>query len=244
MHIVDELLPIILFAVIGLCLGSFATALAPRVFAKDFKGLLVGRSACVKCKNTLKAIDLIPVISWVLIKGRCSNCGEKISSIYPIIEGISALFATLVYLKFGICLQSVLMMLALPIMLSLLLVDLRHYILPNELIFALATLGLAQNPNIASIVSGILYAALPLVVGKCVSFVLKKESLGLGDVKFCFAAVVWLGISALPAFFVLSGALGIMLGSVWKAKGKGNAFPFGPALIVSMMVLLLYPISL
>ncbi|HBH26489.1 MAG TPA: prepilin peptidase [Rhodospirillaceae bacterium] len=231
----------VLFLLLGLALGSFATALAARAEAGRTWTMFTGRSACPACGTTLTARDLVPVLSWLLARGRCRHCGARISPAYPATEVGCALAALAIYATHGATLESALLMAALPLLAALLLVDLRAYLLPDILVMPIGLMGLWLNPGLEHIAAAALYAALPWAVGWAMSRVLKKDALGLGDVKFCAAAGAWLGLGPLPWFFVVAGVAGIALGATWRWAGRGAAFPFGPALIAALAVLLLWP---
>ena len=89
----------------------------------------------------------------------------------------------------------------------------------------------------ARVLSALLFGGFALLMGVSVSFVLKKDALGMGDVKFFAVAGLWLGGAMLPAFCILSGVMGIILGGVWQRVTGSQLFPFGPALILSMYIL-------
>ena len=229
-----------MFALLGAALGSFATALAARAVERP-GSILTGRSACPACGATLGVRDLVPIASWLMSGGRCRHCGARVSPAYPATEAACAAYAMAIYATHGTTLDSALLLAAVPLLAALALVDLRTCLLPDVLTLPLLALGLAAHPSLEHLAAAVVYAALPWAVGWAVSRVLKKDALGLGDVKFCAGAGAWLGLAPLPWFFVLSGAAGIALGLAWRAAGRGQTFPFGPALITALAVLLLYP---
>lgn len=232
------------FFILGLALGSFATALAARTEKGRGWSVLTGRSACPACGTTLRARDLAPLASWLLARGRCRHCGARVSAAYPATELACGAGACAIYALHGPSLEAAFLMAALPLLAALALVDLRAYLLPDALTLPLGLLGIAHSPDAEHLAAAALYAALPWAVGWAMSRVLKRDALGLGDVKFCAAAGAWLGLSTLPAFFVGAGVAGLALGLAWRAAGRGEAFPFGPALIAATAVLLLFPVSL
>jgi leader peptidase (prepilin peptidase) / N-methyltransferase len=235
-----DILFCILFAVLGAALGSFATALAARAVERP-GSIITGRSACPACGATLTARDLVPIASWLASRGRCRHCGAPVSPAYPATELACAAYALAIYAMHGATPEAAFLLAAAPLLAALVLVDLRTYLLPDVLTLPLLALGLAAHPALEHLAAAALYAALPWAVGWATSRVLKKDALGLGDVKFCAAAGAWLGLGPLPWFFVLAGAAGVALGLAWRAAGRGAAFPFGPALIAALAVLLLYP---
>lgn len=253
---------------LGLVFGSFATAVAYRVprnipWAIAFKtqpvegqsppGHSAYRSACPHCQTRLQVRDLLPIISWVLAGGKCRYCDARISRIYPVIE-ITALLATLaVYSVFGFSVSTIPVYLLVPFLVALLAVDLQHLILPNQLVLIVGVLGLSSPlfslyeslpflvvPDVGDNVAGFfVYPLLAWILGWIMSVLLKKEALGMGDVKFFAVAGLWLGLELLPWFCLLGGLLGVFLGLAWQKIHKNPVFPFGPALIAAFFILLL-----
>lgn len=252
---------LILFIIIGLILGSFASAIAhrePHNIPWWKSGGEQKRSACTSCNKVLSSRDLIPVFSWLAAGGKCRQCGEKISPVYPLMELGCALAAAATYLFYDFSITSLFILCAIPFLAALLLIDLRHMILPNRLVLILGGLGFIRlivegfvfqtiDPVLIGanyVLASFVYAALAWGLGKFIALVLKKEALGMGDVKFFAVAGLWLGLTAIADFCVLSGVFGVVLALIWKRITKESVFPFGPALILSFYVLLLVDGSL
>lgn len=253
-------LELIIVIFTGLVFGSFASALiyrVPRNIAwfyqapKDSKKAGACRSACPHCGYTLRVRDLVPVFSWLWLRGQCGQCRAPISPMYPLAE-LAVLGGFLsVYFGFGLDWPYLALYLLVPVLVALLFVDIEHYILPDGLVLAAGILGalhwgllwfhaLVDERTLINIylAGAFVYGVLAWVLGATMSRVLKKEALGFGDVKFFAVAGLWLGVSNLAYFAMLSGVLGVVLGLVWKKAGKGEVFPFGPALIIALFVLL------
>ncbi len=253
--------------VFGLCLGSFTTAVIYRElkgeswsFPKPVKqkGNVCGqetyRSTCPQCKHILSVLDLFPVFSWLFLHGRCRYCNKPIGSFYPLIEILVLIACGIIFYFKGMTLLSLIMMAAVPFLIALIVIDLKLMILPNSLILSLSLLGVLAafftgtdggfhfnlKDGALSVLAGVVYALFILSIAWLVSKALRKDALGGGDVKFFFVAGLWLGGGVLPLYCILSGVIGIVLGIVWKALKKGDVFPFGPALIISLMILWLF----
>ncbi|PJB71337.1 MAG: prepilin peptidase [Alphaproteobacteria bacterium CG_4_9_14_3_um_filter_47_13] len=247
---------------LGLVLGSFATALfwrLPRhipwasVFQnteeKDRRALT--RSFCPACHETLRYYDLVPVFSWLFLKGKCRYCRRKTGIHYPLIE-LATLFACLgVYFSWGFTVPAFIIMAALPFLIALFVIDLEHMILSNQAVFMAAVFAIIfilyqwvvcdSDCNLAQTVSlklagGVVFPALVWLIGRVTEFFFKKEMLGLGDIKFFAVAGLWLGLSYLPFYLICSGALGLLMGSVYRFLYKKEQFPFGPALIATLYI--------
>jgi leader peptidase (prepilin peptidase)/N-methyltransferase len=246
---------ILFVTILGLILGSFCTAMAHRESAGEswFSFGSQKRSACPSCGIKLQIPDLIPVFSWLFLKGKCRHCEKPIPRLYPAIE-LTVMVLCLAYacLK-GLSPLSVSLptLFAVPFLVALCVVDLRHKILPNTLLLALSLLGFFrfiafgfQGTDWGALLTehgagALMYGMLSFALGKIMAIVLKKEALGMGDVKFFAVAGLWLGLSHLADFMMLGGVLGVVLGLVWLKVCKEPTFPFGPALIASFYVLLL-----
>ena len=146
------------------------------------------------------------------------------------------------------------LMLAVPFIMAMLIIDLEHMILPDQLqiivfIFGLIFIyfqiegGLSLGNTLelygAALASSAAFFLLAFALAKGGQFFLKREALGMGDVKFFAVAGLWLGLLALPAFLCLAGLAGVLLGAGWRFVVKQELFPFGPALILTFFLLIL-----
>lgn len=243
-----------LFAVffLGLILGSFSTALIYRVPRR--LSWVADRSSCPNCKNNLGILDLIPVFSWLSTGGRCRYCKESISYSYPLIELSCVGMAMATYMVFGLSYEALYVFSAIPFLMALLVIDLKHMILPNQLVFILLVIGLARlfyfsisdvfseasDMFITYFCGALLYAFISWLAGFTLTKILKKDSLGVGDIKFFFVSGVWLGLDYVPYFLILSGTTAICFALLWRFLFKKDVFPFGPSLIMSFFTLLLF----
>ena len=253
-------LELIAVSVVGLAFGSFASALIYRIprdipwifqSSKDKSHKEACRSSCPHCGYVLRARDLIPLFSWVFLRGKCRQCSAAISPMYPLAELCTLGGFVAAYLGFGLDWPYLALYLLVPVLVALLFIDIEHFILPDELVLAAGLLGgvhlgllwvysfLEANEILPVYIAGAaLFALFAWLLGAIVSKILKKEALGFGDVKFFAVAGLWLGVLNLSYFAILSGFLGVLFGLIWQKCGKGAVFPFGPALIVALFVLL------
>lgn len=237
---------IFLVVLIGLVGGSFSSALIHRIPLK--LNWVSERSACPECNHLLGVFDLFPVLSWVFSGGKCRYCHVLVPARYPLLECFSALACLGVYAAFGFSIESLICMASVPFLISLLIIDLGYFILPNQLVLAVFILGMVRLGGAAFMGISILpyiygaffFAVLSWLIGFVMEKTLKKEALGFGDVKFFCVAGLWLGIEVLPYFLMGSGVLGVVFALIWKKIKKTALFPFGPALIASFYILLLY----
>jgi prepilin signal peptidase PulO-like enzyme (type II secretory pathway) len=238
---------------LGLVLGSFSSALAWRIPRGD--NWTRARSACPQCGMVLGVRDLIPLLSWLFLRGRCRGCKKPIGAVYPLVE-LAALAACLgVYAVWGWSAASLVIMFTLPFLIALTVIDLRLMILPDQLVLLTGVMALifmmrenaAAGRGTAELLTtmagagtaAFLYAALSFFLARVTALLLRRETLGMGDVKFFAVAGLWLGVSYLPFFLICAGVIGFFFGIFYKIMARQQLFPFGPALIVSLYLSIL-----
>lgn len=220
------------------CIGSFISAYVARL-PEGGAGLIAGRSRCPACRRTLTPLELIPLLSYALQKGRCRSCGEGLSALYPVAEWGALLIAAASFWVLEGPQAWVTAALGWAL-LALSLADWRHFLLPDAVTLPLIPLGLAVTwwlvPgnagavfNHAASAAVVVLALLALRWGY--ARLRGREGLGLGDVKLCAAAGVWLGPLLLPWLFVAAGglALGCLVLEALAGRGRevSDALPFG-----------------
>ncbi|MAS87812.1 MAG: hypothetical protein CMH30_07550 [Micavibrio sp.] len=216
---------------------------------------LKSRSRCTKCHTILGVWDLIPFFSYVIAGGKCRHCKAPISRRYPLIELMTAFILWLIYIQLGFTVTSVLLMISLPLMMASIFIDFEFLILPDELTASFAVLGL-MNLVAINFFTGFHIAPFESVAMQfgCALFygffgwamragfyqVTGKEGLGLGDVKLFAVAGLWLGWGVMPFYLLLACFIGLIVGGLWRILRKEALFPFGPALILSVYLVILY----
>ncbi len=235
---------IIMVFVLGAAFGSLVSLLSYRLPREEPVGAT--HSRCPQCHHRLGVRDLVPMLSWLFSKGRCRYCTQPISWRYPAIELIAACIALACFAAFGISLDALIIFLLSICVLTLIVTDLEHYIIPDEVQVAMLMLGAAYGFHMhtepADMVAGF---AVGLTIGLALRYgflyLREKDGLGLGDVKFLAVAGVWLGVEPLVPFLFFSGVIGVITAMLWRVLGLGERFPFGPALALAMMLCLLWP---
>lgn len=247
-------LGVLIFCLIGLVLGSFSTAVSHRITSGTSWARFSGResrSSCRSCQNILGIRDLVPLASWMALRGRCRHCGAPIGLRYPVMEFISVVACVSAYLVMGFQVETFVVVSFVPFLLAMAVIDLERLILPNQLMVICAGIALALAAVQAleardilvlgmALAASVGYALFIWGTGRVVSSLLKKEAIGFGDVKLFGVAGLALGFEVLPSFLILSGALGVAFGTVWLTIRKENVFPFGPALIAAFYLLLVF----
>jgi leader peptidase (prepilin peptidase)/N-methyltransferase len=220
----------------GLVLGSFLNSLIYRLP----RGISVarGRSFCPKCGHQLQALDLVPLFSFVFLKGKCRYCRAHISWRYPLVELLSGLGLALIFWFYGFSVAffqwAVLYLLLLP----LFFIDLEHKLLPDALTIPGIIIGLgfqiAQGNYWQSPLGAAIGGGLFLMI-----YFFWKGGMGGGDIKLALMVGAFLGYPLVLVWFFISfilGAIGGIIGMlVFKLKGK-SAIPFGPYMTVAVLV--------
>ena len=229
---------ILVGGLIGLVIGSFLNVVAHRVPAGE--SLVSPGSHCPGCGAPVKPYDNIPVASWLLLRGRCRNCGMRISVRYPLVELATAIvFAAVVAVR-GFDNDLVLELPFVAALIALAAIDFDHKLLPNKIVYPLAAYGVIatllvdQDDLVENLIAGA-GAFLFLLV----AVIAYPRGMGMGDVKLAGAMGLYLGLSVIPALLVafLSGSLvGVVIIAREGAAGRKKAVPFGVFLALGGIV--------
>jgi leader peptidase (prepilin peptidase)/N-methyltransferase len=227
----------------GLLLGSFLNVVVYRL--PRSVSVVTGRSACPSCGGQVRAYDNVPLVSWLLLRGRCRSCAAPISARYPLVEaGTAALMALVAVVEADDTAKLVLGLVLVAFLVPLALIDLEHRILPNKLtapaaVLAIA-LGLALDPGgePERLISGLAAGGLFLLAALA-----RPGGMGMGDVKLAGVLGLFLGAPVAVALLVALVA-GVVVGAVVMARvgvadGRKTAVPFGPFLALGGLVALL-----
>jgi leader peptidase (prepilin peptidase)/N-methyltransferase len=236
---------LIIAAILGASVGSFLTLITYRLPRDEKIGMT--RSRCPACQNTLRVRDLFPILSWVMTRGRCGQCGTKVSARYPLTELACAGAALSAVMGYGLSWQALALAGLLWSIVAIIVTDLEHTIILDEVQIAVGVFGAlwgwangtAAEDMLAGAVTG---AAIGLSLKYGFLYFRNKDGLGMGDVKFLAVAGIWLADAAnFVPFLFFSGLLGIASGLTWKALGLGERFPFGPALALALLLCVVKP---
>lgn len=206
-------------------------------------------SCCPGCKTPIKPWQNIPVLSYLLLKGRCANCSTGISIRYPIIEAVTGLLSGLVAWHFGATPETLAVLLFTWCLVALTMIDADHQILPDQITLPLLWAGLVVNSfqfivpiqdAVWGAVAGYLslwsvYWGFKLLTG--------KEGMGYGDFKLLAALGAWMGWQSILIIILLSSIVGAIVGTILlirSKKGKDTAIPFGPYLAAAGWIAMLW----
>jgi len=218
--------------------------------------LVVPRSRCPKCGAAVRAWQNIPLLSYVLLRGRCAGCSAPIGLRYPAVEAFTALASMLVAWRFGVTPEAVAALVLTWTLIALSVIDIDHQLLPDSLTLPLLWLGLLlslwhetaggtvlfQTPREAIIGAAAGYLALWSVY-HLFRLVTGKEGMGYGDFKLLAVLGAWLGWQMLPLIILLSAAVGAVVGialMIVTRRGRDVPIPFGPYLAAAGWIALLY----
>ena len=218
----------------GACMGSFINCAAVRL-AKG-EGFARGRSHCPACGHTLSALELIPLLSWLALRGKCRWCGAPVSVRYPLTEMVLALSCAGAAWRWGLAWQTLEHCLLFCILLAMALIDLDSMELPDGLQLAGAAVFLIFLPAYdrplarlkSGVLAGLVLGGALLVLSLVMDRLLGRESLGGGDIKLLAMLGLYTGPAAALLLVILACILGLVFGKL--TAGKGQPFPFGPAI--------------
>ena len=217
--------------------------------ARERFNLVTPRSRCGQCGHKIAALENIPIVSWLALRGKCSACGTRISARYPLVELATALLFFACAWTFGATLQTVAAMLFCAALVALTGIDLDTQLLPDQLTLPLLWIGLLLN------IFG-LFARLPdAVIGAAAGYltlwsvywlfklITGREGMGYGDFKLLGALGAWFGWQALPMLLLVSSVVGAVVGIailVVQKKGRNTAIAFGPYLAIAGLITLFF----
>ncbi|MGR5177643.1 prepilin peptidase [Vibrio parahaemolyticus] len=205
--------------------------------------LSIPRSACPKCHTPLRVLDNIPVISWLLLGGKCRHCSNKISIRYPLVEVLTAAMSTVIAWQLGYSEYSLALIFFSFVLISATFIDLDTMLLPDQLTLPLMWAGIALallNVSPVSLTDSVVGAMAGYLSLWSVFWLFKlitgKDGMGYGDFKLLAALGAWLGWQHLPLIILLSSVVGVVFGLIqlrMQKKGIDVAFPFGPYLAIA-----------
>ena len=206
-------------------------------------------SSCPHCGHGIRFYENIPIISWLFLRGKCSQCKASISSRYPIIEAATALLSVVIALHYGASIETCFMLLLTWGLICLTMIDIDHMILPDQITLPLLWLGLLVNINgsfvpLTDAVIGAVAGYLSLFsVFWLFKLLTGKEGMGQGDFKLLALFGAWLGWQLLPLIILMASAVGAIVGIsliAFKHHQKDQPIPFGPYLAVAGWIAMLW----
>lgn len=266
----EVIIGIVVFFILGLLTGSFLNVIiyrlpmmlqaSWRIEARELLGqqpdekdqklgrfnLAFPSSHCTSCHEKLKFYEKIPLLSYILQKGHCHHCQDKISLRYPLVEFFTGFVFALIYYRLGWGLALLGGIFFASILIVIALIDLRTTLIPDVLSISLLWLGLLFNAfaiykvPLKSAVLGAVGAYLFFwLLFYLVKWLFKKEAIGFGDLKLFAALGAWLGILSLPPLILLSSLCGLILALLMKSS-LSEPLPFGPAIVLAGLIMFIF----
>ena len=234
--------------VLGCIWGSFSNVCIYRL--PNDQSVVKGRSFCTSCKEQIKWYDNIPFLSFIFLKGKCRKCGNKISSQYFLVEFISAISFIIVYHLYGISITTLLLIILSIFFIIIFFIDLKHFIIPNELTFPLMFIGFVKSfepnlnqtifPNyINSLIGGVFGYLIIWLIILFYKKVRNKDGMGLGDAKLMAVVGFWFGWTSIPFRIFISSFVALIFNVpslLKKNKNMATQIPFGPYIIIGCII--------
>lgn len=262
---------IAVFTVLGLLVGSFLNVViyrTPVILERDWKdqareilgietdavqadtfNLVVPRSRCRQCNALIRAWQNIPVLSYIMLRGRCAKCAAPISVRYPLIELLTGILTGFLAWKFGASWELVGAVIFTWALLALTFIDFDHQLLPDDITLGLLWLGLVFSLGIVFVsprdaIIGAISGYLSLwLIFHTFRLLTGKEGMGYGDFKLFAALGAWLGWQMLPLVILVSSATGAILGGALialRGRDRAQPIPFGPFLAIAGLIAFLW----
>lgn len=234
--------------VVGSVVGSFLNVIIHRVPRR--MSIVSPGSACPSCSAAIRWYDNIPLVSWVVLRGRCRQCAAPISVRYPLVELVAGVIGAATVMRYGVGLPGLEAAVFAWVSLALALIDLEHQILPDvmtypSILFGLVCAwfgGLASFP--AAVLGAVVGAGVPILVIVIYKLVRGIEGMGWGDVKYLAAIGAVVGLHGCLWVLVIAATLGALVGVTMIVAGRGTArtaLPFGTFLALAVILWLYIP---
>jgi len=231
----------------GLCIGSFLNVCIFRLPAG--KSIVRPGSMCLQCGEPIAFFDNVPVLSYLMLRGRCRKCSTPISMRYPLVELLTGLFAVITVLRYGVSAGGLMIFAFIAVMLTITFIDIDHRIIPNVItlpgipLFFAAALLVPQVSWQDSLIGILVGGGSLLLVSKAYYLLKKTEGMGGGDIKLLAmigAFIGWEGVVFTIFFASLTGTLAGLAVMLQKRSGLRQKIPFGPFLAIGAITYLFF----
>lgn len=232
---------VVLF-ILGSVLGSFFNVVGLRLPKKE--SISYPPSHCPNCKHRLKPLELIPVFSFVIQGGKCKQCKQKISPLYPIMELITGVLFVISYLIFGLSLELGIALTFVCLTVITFVSDIKYYIILDEVLIVASALILIFTGFISgysgvfnALLSGTISFSLMFGLKMLGNFLFKKESMGDGDIKLMFVIGLIIGYEMSILCVFLASIIALPISLLLLVISKNNILPFGPYLCLAALII-------
>ena len=238
----------VIMFIIGTIFGSFYNVIGYRI-PKNMS-IIYPSSHCTKCNHKLKFYELIPILSYIFLKGKCKNCGKKISPFYPFFEFITGLLFSISYLSFGLNIELIISLTFISLLIIITISDCHYMIIPDEILIIFGSLLLTEKaliygPNtiIKTLLNGFAAFIIMYMIKKIGDRLFKKESMGGGDIKLMFILGMVLDFPIAILSIFVGSFVGLPISLLSLKNNKEHIIPFGPFLSVGALILHLMQIN-
>lgn len=225
--------------ILGLFIGSFLNVIIYRL--PHNKGFLNGRSYCDSCKRTILPYDLIPLVSYIILRGKCRFCRSRISYQIPLVELITGIFFALTFLKFPLTdLSFIFYIFVVCCLIVIFFIDLNDGIIPDKILYPVTIVTLIYVFLNQNLVLHLISSLISFILFFLIYFLTKGKGIGFGDVKFSFFLGLLLGLPKVAICFYIAfltgGIVGLIL-IIWgKKRFKKDTIAFGPFLSLGAII--------
>lgn len=232
---------------LGSILGSFLNVCIYRLPKKE--SILSPPSHCPHCGEPIRFYDNIPILSYLLLGGKCRHCKEHISLRYPVVEGLSGLLSLALFIKYSLTAQFLLLLLFAAALIIITFIDLDYQIIPDIISIPGIFLGIGASffiPTMSwfeSLFGILIGGGFLLLVAIGYKWVTGREGMGGGDIKLLAMVGAWLGWKAIPFILFSSSLIGVLIGGgtgLMKKRGLRSRIPFGPFLSISSIIYIFF----
>ncbi|MBE6139810.1 MAG: prepilin peptidase [Firmicutes bacterium] len=240
---------LLLFFVLGTIFGSFYNVVGYRV--PKGESLLYPSSHCTKCNHKLGSLELIPVLSFLLLGGKCKNCKDKISWFYPIFEFTSGILFALSYAVYGFSLECLLSIVFISMLLIIIISDYQTMIIPDSVLIVFSAMIILIKFFIVGIngvgisllhaLGSFIFMLLLKLFG---DFLFKKESMGGGDIKLLAVFGLMFGFPMSMVSVFMSAIIGLPISLIVLKKNSSHEIPFGPFLAIAAILIVLLKLDI
>ncbi len=238
----------IFFLLLGMILGSFYNVVGWRL--PKGESIIYPPSHCPNCNHQLKILDLIPVFSFILQRGKCRYCKNKIAWYYPVFEFLCGIVFMLCYLVFGITPELLKALTFVSMLIIIMVSDFNYMIIPDEVLLFFGCLlaleiGIIDGYKvlISSLINGLIAFVVMYLLKTLGDFMFKKESMGGGDIKLMFIFGLVLGAPLAIISIFIGSLVGLPISLILLSKNSEHIVPFGPYLSIGAIIILLLNID-
>lgn len=235
--------------IFGLVLGSFYTVVGERM--PEGKSIITPPSHCPNCGHVLKFYELIPVFSFIFLRGKCSKCKSKIPVLSTLIELLTGILFLISFLVFGISIKFFIALVFISMLMIIIVSDIRYMLIDDEiliiasiLIFILSIFEYDIKDALIYVLYGIICFIVMFLIKILGDFIFKKESMGGGDIKLMFVFGLTMGIPSSIASIFLASFIGLPISLIMLKNNSSHELPFGPYLSIAAIILFLSQIDI